>query len=62
MNLEKLNEIMNEKSISAPKLAKLTGIQLTMVYRVIRGTTKNPSIMTVKKIADALEVKIDDIV
>lgn len=62
MDLEKINEIMEQKNISAPKLAKLTGIQLRMIYRIIDGTTPNPSIKTVVKIAKALGTGVDEIV
>ena len=47
--------------ISQDKLSKLAGITLHTITKIESGATPNPRIETVKKIADALDVSIDDL-
>ncbi len=47
--------------ISQDKLSKLAGITLHTITKIESGATPNPRIETVKKIADALGVSIDDL-
>jgi transcriptional regulator with XRE-family HTH domain len=46
-------------SISQARLSKLAGIALHTITKIESGATPNPE--TVKKIADALGVRIDDL-
>ncbi|TSD04969.1 MAG: XRE family transcriptional regulator [Parcubacteria group bacterium Athens0714_12] len=48
--------------ISQDKLSKLAGITLHTITKIESGATPDPRIATVKKIADALGVGIDDLV
>lgn len=50
-----------KKGISQDKLSKLAGITLHTITKIESGATSDPRIETVKKIADALCVSIDDI-
>ncbi len=43
------------------KLSKLAGITLHTITKIESGATPDPRIETVKKIADALGVSIDDL-
>ncbi len=47
--------------ISQDKLSKLAGITLHTITKIESGTTPNPRIETVKKIADALGVSIEEL-
>lgn len=62
MNTEKLKEIMNLKHISIYQLSKETGISDSLLGKILSGKVKNPRIDTVKRIAKALDVSIDDVV
>lgn len=62
MNTEKLKEIMNLKQISIYRLSKETGISDSLLGKILSVKVKNPRIDTVKRIAKALDVSIDDVV
>lgn len=62
MNTEKLKEIMNLKHISIYRLSKETGISDSLLGKILSVKVKNPRIDTVKRIAKALDVSIDDVV
>jgi DNA-binding XRE family transcriptional regulator len=47
--------------ISQDKLSKLAGITLHTITKIESGATPDPRIETVKKIANALGVSIDDL-
>jgi DNA-binding XRE family transcriptional regulator len=47
--------------ISQDKLSKLADITLHTITKIESGATPDPRIETVKKIADALGVSIDDL-
>jgi Predicted transcriptional regulators len=50
-----------KKGISQDNLSKLAGITLHTITKIESGATPDPRIETVKKIADALGVSIDDL-
>lgn len=50
-----------KRGISQDKLSKLAGITLHTITKIESGATHDPRIETVKKIADALGVSIDDL-
>jgi len=47
--------------ISQDKLSKLAGVTLHTITKIESVTTPTPRIETVKKIADTLDVSIDDL-
>ena len=47
--------------ISQDKLSKLAGITLHTITKIECGATPDPRIETVKKIADALGVSVDEL-
>ena len=57
-NIKKYRE---KKGISQDKLSKLAGITLHTITKIESGATPDPRIETVKKIADALGVSIEDL-
>ena len=48
--------------ISQVKLSKLAGITLHTLTKIEIGATPDPRIETVKRIAKALNVKVDDLI
>lgn len=57
-NIKKYRE---KKGISQDKLSKLAGITLHTITKIESGATPDPRIETVKKIANALGVGVDDL-
>jgi transcriptional regulator with XRE-family HTH domain len=57
-NIKKYREKLG---ISQDKLSKLAGITLHTITKIESGATPDPRIETVKKIADALGVSIDEL-
>ena len=58
---ENVRRIRKAKELSQDKLAKLAGITLTTLVKIESGANDNPTIKTLKKIADALEVTVNDL-
>jgi len=57
-NIKKYRE---KKGISQDKLSKLAGVTLHTITKIESGATSDPRIETVKKIADALGVSVDEL-
>lgn len=58
-NMKKYREKLG---ISQDKLSKMAGITLHTITKIESGATPNPRIETLKKIADALGVGVDDLI
>ncbi|MFK4946059.1 helix-turn-helix domain-containing protein [Lactococcus garvieae] len=56
----KIEKIMIDKNISAYRLSKMTGISKQYFSQMKLKQTDNPSFETVCKIADALDVDINE--
>jgi len=50
-----------KKDISQDRLAKIADISFHTITKIETGDTPNPTVDTMKKIADALGVTIDDL-
>ncbi|KKT86842.1 MAG: Transcriptional regulator, XRE family [Microgenomates group bacterium GW2011_GWA1_Microgenomates_45_10] len=50
-----------QKGYSLEKVARLAELSLNTVVRLESGVNKNPTIETLTKIANALEVSVDDL-
>lgn len=62
MNTRKIKDLMKEKKMSIYRLSKETGISDSLLGKILNGKVENPRIQTVKQIAKALNVAIDEIV
>lgn len=62
MNTRKIKDLMKEKNMSIYRLSKETGISDSLLGKILNGKIENPRIQTVKQIAKALNVAIDEIV
>jgi len=58
---KKVREIRLEKKLSQGKLAKILSVHPTYISGIERGL-RNPSLITLEKIAKALDVGIDDLI
>jgi len=59
---ENIKKLRKKKGISQDKLAKLADVTLTTLVKIESGVNDNPTIKTLKKIADALGVSLDELV
>jgi len=57
-----VKKFRKKKSLSQDKLAKLADITLTTLVKIESGTNENPTIKTLKRIADVLNVTIDELI
>ena len=57
-----IRKYRHKRNISQDKLSKLAGITLHTITKIESGVTSDPRIETVKKIANALGVNIDNLV
>lgn len=66
MNIKEISnnifKLRKEKDWSQEKLAREADIPFTTLTKIENGTTKNPSIETLIKIADALGVTVDALI
>jgi len=62
MYLKKLVELRKQKGWTQEKLARESDISYNTLIKLERKGIKNPKIETVIKLADALEVSLDELV
>ena len=58
-NVKKLREA---KGLSQEKLARLADVANNTLIKMETGENKNPTLETLKKVAKALEVSVDDLI
>jgi len=58
-NLKKIRE---QKGLSQDRLAKLADVANNTIIKIEQGENINPTLDTLKKVAKALEVSIDDLI
>lgn len=58
-NLKKIRE---EKGLSQDRLAKLADLANNTIIKIEQGENINPTLDTLKKIAKALDVKVDNLI
>jgi len=59
---DNIKKIRKKKGLSQDKLSKLADVTHTTLVKIESGVNDNPTIKTLKKIADALEVTLDELV
>lgn len=62
MLAQTIRKLRLKKGLSQEKLARLADISNATLVKIESGVAKEPTITTVVKIADALEVSIDELV
>ena len=58
---ENIRKYRLQKDISQDRLSKLADVAFHTIVKIESGETPNPTIETVKKIADALGISLDDL-
>lgn len=62
MLAENIKKFRNKQKISQEDLAKKAGITYSTLIKLESSANENPTIRTLKKIADALGVTIDNLI
>ena len=58
---ENIKKLRIKKGLAQEKLARLADISTATLVKIESGAAKEPTITTVTKIADALDVSIDEL-
>lgn len=53
-------DLCNERNISINRLSIICGITQSTVNNIVNGGSKNPTISTIKKICDGLDMPLND--
>ncbi len=56
----RFEELCNQRNLNYCKLATISGVPYTTVKSIFYGQSKNPSIITIKKLCDGLGVSITE--
>jgi len=59
---ENIKKYRTKIGISQDKLSKLADVTYNTIIKIESGATYNPRVETLKKIADALKVRVDDLI
>ncbi|MBU1007177.1 MAG: helix-turn-helix transcriptional regulator [Candidatus Omnitrophica bacterium] len=59
---DNIKKFRKKKGISQDRLAKLADVTHTTLVKLESGANDNPTVKTLKKIADALEISLDELV
>ena len=62
LDIMKIKRIMLNKGIRQKDLADKGNIDISVLCRILKGTSEKSNFKTIKKIADGLEVKPEEIV
>ncbi len=57
-----VKKLRTEKGWSQQKLAEKAEVAYNVITRIEQGLTKEPTIQTIMKIAEALDISIDELV
>jgi len=57
-----IKKFRKKKGLSQDKLAKLADVTHTTLVKIESGVNDNPTIKTLIKIANALDIKLDDLI
>ena len=59
---DNLGKLRSKRGYSLEKIARLAGLSLNTIVKVENGANQNPTIETLTRIANALEVKVDNLI
>jgi transcriptional regulator with XRE-family HTH domain len=57
-----LRKLRKSKRLSQEKLARLADVANNTIIKIEAGKNQNPTLDTLKKIAKALEISVDDLI
>ncbi|WP_454970041.1 helix-turn-helix domain-containing protein [Eubacterium sp.] len=58
--VNRINELIKEKNITPNGLSYLSGVSQSTIKSILNGESKNPGIVTIKKLCDGLDISIID--
>ncbi len=56
--VDRINELIKEKNITPNGLSYLSGVSQSTIKSILNGESKNPGIVTIKKLCDGLDVSL----
>ncbi|MCC0671635.1 helix-turn-helix transcriptional regulator [Clostridioides sp. ES-S-0145-01] len=59
---DNINQILRKRDIKPYKLAKELNIDVSGLYKLLRNKSSNPTIDTLIKLADYLDITLDELV
>jgi transcriptional regulator with XRE-family HTH domain len=62
MLAQNIKKLRKQHNLSQEDLAKKAGITYSTLIKIESGVNKNPTLDTMRRIADALEFSIDDLI
>ena len=62
MLAKSIKEFRKKHKVSQEELAKKAGITYSTLIKIESGVNENPTIKTMRKIADALDVSLDELI
>ncbi len=63
MNVEiRFRELREARGLSYRKLAQLSGVSLSQIEKIESGFAKNPRIFTICRLAEVLQVSLDELI
>lgn len=57
---KRIAKLCREKSLSVNKLSAMCGLRQSTVSNILNGNSKNPTIASIKKICDGVEITLSD--
>lgn len=57
---ERFAELCNNRNLAYNALARISGVHPSTVKGIISGASKNPGIVTIKKLCDGLEITLPE--
>ena len=57
---KRILELCDERNIAVNKLANISGVSPTTIYSMLNEKSKNPGVVSIKKLCDGLEISIRD--
>jgi transcriptional regulator with XRE-family HTH domain len=54
----RIEELCSKKGITLNKLSTICGVTQSTLNNIVSGVSKNPTISTIKKVCDGLEISI----
>ena len=58
--VDRMNELIKERNITPNGLSYLSCVSQSTIKSILNGESKNPGIVTIKKLCDGLEISIVD--
>lgn len=57
---KRITQLCRERSVSVNKLSAMCGLRQSTVSNILNGNSKNPTITSIKKICDGVEISLSD--